>query len=310
MAMHGYNFTERVRKVLSMAREQANRLHHEYVGTEHILLALVAEGEGVSSVVLENIGVDAAAVRRRVLDALREGHATFDRTDLPYTSRAKKVLELSMHEARSLQHTYVGTEHILLGLLAEEKGIAAQVLMSLGCTLAKAREETLRVLGTETIASQDTQPIGTLTAHAFGGSLPRRVGEVVAAAQLLAGRSGSPGVRAEHLLLAILQHGEGSAIAVLERLSVDCGSLARSIETALEAERRPANPEATLDSGSLGMLMMLAEQERSRSDAPLLSTHHLLLAIAQSRSRLVQSLLGEADVTADAIRQEARRITG
>src|SRR6266566_5081199 len=129
--MNGYNFTDRVRKVLQMAREEAARLHHEYVGTEHILLGLIREGEGVAAAVLTNLNVDLEEIQQKIEET------------------AKKVLELAMSEARELNHSYVGTEHLLLGLLREEKGIAAQVLTDAGVNLEQARAETLRLLGSE-----------------------------------------------------------------------------------------------------------------------------------------------------------------
>ena len=148
--MNGYNFTERVRKVLQMAREEAQRLHHEYVGTEHILLGLIREGEGVAAAVLQNLNVDLDEVQQKIEETVKKGKAVqATGPDLPYTSRAKKVLELAMSEARELNHSYVGTEHLLLGLLREEKGIAAQVLTEAGVNLDAARTETLRLLGTE-----------------------------------------------------------------------------------------------------------------------------------------------------------------
>ncbi|HJU72360.1 MAG TPA: ATP-dependent Clp protease ATP-binding subunit [Gemmatimonadaceae bacterium] len=148
--MNGYNFTERVRKVLQMAREEAQRLHHEYVGTEHILLGLIREGEGVAAAVLQNLNVDLEDVQQKIEETVKKGKAApASGNDLPYTSRAKKVLELAMAEARELSHSYVGTEHLLLGLLREEKGIAAQVLTEVGVALDAARAETLRLLGTE-----------------------------------------------------------------------------------------------------------------------------------------------------------------
>ena len=148
--MNGYNFTERVRRVLQMAREEAQRLHHEYVGTEHILLGLIREGEGVAAAVLQNLNVDLDEVQQKIEETVKKGKAVqATGPDLPYTSRAKKVLELSMSEARELNHSYVGTEHLLLGLLREEKGIAAQVLTEAGVNLDAARTETLRLLGTE-----------------------------------------------------------------------------------------------------------------------------------------------------------------
>src|SRR5204862_73823 len=148
--MNGYNFTERVRKVLAMAREEAARLHHEYVGTEHILLGLIREGEGVAVAVLTNLNVDLEDIQQKIEQTVKKGKAAAGAgPDLPYTSRAKKVLELAMSEARELNHSYVGTEHLLLGLLREEKGIAAQVLTDAGVNLEQARAETLRLLGSE-----------------------------------------------------------------------------------------------------------------------------------------------------------------
>src|SRR6056297_1229228 len=144
-----YNFTDRVRKVLAMAREEAIRLQHDYVGTEHILLGLIREGEGVAAAVLTNLNVDLDEVHERVEESVRKGKATIAWGELPYTSRAKKVLEFAMTEAREFNHSYVGTEHLLLGLLREEKGIAAQVLNHLGISLEDARAETLKVLGSD-----------------------------------------------------------------------------------------------------------------------------------------------------------------
>jgi ATP-dependent Clp protease ATP-binding subunit ClpC len=150
--------------VLAMAREEAARLHHEYVGTEHILLGLIREGEGVAAAVLQNLSVDLDEIQQKIEETVKKGKAAQTTgPDLPYTSRAKKVLELAMSEARELNHSYVGTEHLLLGLLREEKGIAAQVLTDAGVNLDAARAETLRLLGTE-------MPQGGATAQQGSGS--------------------------------------------------------------------------------------------------------------------------------------------
>src|SRR6201988_2724748 len=162
--MNGYNFTDRVRKVLQMAREEAARLHHEYVGTEHILLGLIREGEGVAAAVLTNLNVDLEEIQQKIEETVKKGKAAAAAgPDLPYTSRAKKVLELAMTEARELNHSYVGTEHLLLGLLREEKGIAAQVLTDAGVNLEQSRAETLRLLGSD---------MPQTSAGASGGSQP------------------------------------------------------------------------------------------------------------------------------------------
>src|SRR5260221_4777075 len=140
--MNGYNFTDRVRKVLQMAREEAARLHHEYVGTEHILLGLIREGEGVAAAVLSNLNVDLEEIQQKIDDSVKKGKAAAAAgPDLPYTSRAKKVLELAMSEARELNHSYVGTEHLLLWLLRVVNGIAAQVYQTVGAILQPSRAE-------------------------------------------------------------------------------------------------------------------------------------------------------------------------
>jgi DNA-binding transcriptional regulator YhcF (GntR family) len=158
--MSGYNFTPRVRKVLAVTRDEAVRLRHEYVGTEHILLALMLEGEGVAAAVLQNLSVDPDKIRRKIEATVKKGKPPPARPELPYTSRAKKVLELSMSEARELNHSYVGTEHLLLGLLREERGIAAQVLNSAGVSAAVARAEMLRVFRTAASAARAFPPPG------------------------------------------------------------------------------------------------------------------------------------------------------
>lgn len=147
--MNGFNFTERVRHTLQAARLEAVALNHEYVGTEHLLLALLKDEHGVASAILKQAGIEGESTRETILGIVTRGNASIgpDR-DLAYTSRAKKVLELSMAHARDLNHDYVGTEHLLLGLIAEEKGIAAQTLRSAGLTLDTARAHVVRLLGT------------------------------------------------------------------------------------------------------------------------------------------------------------------
>jgi len=136
----GYHFTDRVRRTLSFAREEANRLRHAYVGTEHILLGLARDKAGEAARLLQALGVDLDAVRSAVATQCPPGAgARPSRPDLPYTSRAKKVLELAMTAARDLDHDHVGTEHLLLGLLREEKGVGARVLREQAVTAERVR---------------------------------------------------------------------------------------------------------------------------------------------------------------------------
>ncbi len=140
-------FTDRARKVMQLANQEAQRFNHEYIGTEHILLGLVKEGSGVAANVLKNLDVDLRKIRLEVEKLVQSGPEMVTMGKLPQTPRAKKVIEYSMEEARNLNHNYVGTEHILLGLLREQEGVAAQVLMNLGLKLEEVREEVLNLLG-------------------------------------------------------------------------------------------------------------------------------------------------------------------
>jgi len=140
-------FTERARKVMALANQEAQRFNHEYIGTEHILLGLVKEGSGVGANVLKNMDVDLRKVRLEVEKLVKSGPDMVTMGKLPQTPRAKKVIEYAIEEARSLNHNYVGTEHLLLGLLREHEGVAAQVLMNLGLKLEEVREEVLNLLG-------------------------------------------------------------------------------------------------------------------------------------------------------------------
>ena len=140
-------FTDRARKVMQLANQEAQRFNHEYIGTEHILLGLVKEGSGVAANVLKNLDVDLRKIRLEVEKLVQSGPEMVTMGKLPQTPRAKKVIEYSMEEARNLNHNYVGTEHILLGPVREQEGVAAQVLMNLGLRLEDVREEVLNLLG-------------------------------------------------------------------------------------------------------------------------------------------------------------------
>jgi ATP-dependent Clp protease ATP-binding subunit ClpC len=139
--------TDRARKVMALANQDAQRFNHEYIGTEHILLGLVKEGSGVGANVLKNLDIDLRKVRLEVEKLVKSGPEMVTMGKLPQTPRAKKVIEYAIEEARNLNHNYVGTEHLLLGLLREHDGVAAQVLLNLGLKLEEVREEVLNLLG-------------------------------------------------------------------------------------------------------------------------------------------------------------------
>ncbi len=140
-------FTERARKVIILAKEEARRFNHDYIGSEHLLLGLIREGEGVAAAVLQKMGLSLQNIRLEIEKLVQPGPTTQILGDIPFTPRAKKALELAAEEARSLGHNYIGTEHILLGLIREGEGVASQVLMNLGLDLNKVRNEIMRLLG-------------------------------------------------------------------------------------------------------------------------------------------------------------------
>jgi ATP-dependent Clp protease ATP-binding subunit ClpC len=150
--------TDRARKVMALANQEAQRLNHEYIGTEHILLGLVKEGSGVGANVLKNLDIDLRKVRLEVEKLVKSGPEMVTMGKLPQTPRAKKVIEYAIEEARNLNHNYVGTEHLLLGLLREHDGVAAQVLMNLGLKLEEVREEVLNLLGAGVETEEAPQP--------------------------------------------------------------------------------------------------------------------------------------------------------
>ncbi|MFI4872757.1 MAG: ATP-dependent Clp protease ATP-binding subunit [Phycisphaerales bacterium JB058] len=159
-------FTDRARKVMALANQEAQRFNHEYIGTEHILLGLVKEGSGVGANVLKALSVDLRKVRLEVEKLVKQGPEMVTMGKLPQTPRAKKVIEYAIEEARNLNHNYVGTEHLLLGLLREHDGVAAQVLRNLGLKLEEVREEVLNLLGA---SGEEVEDSGAATAGGGGG---------------------------------------------------------------------------------------------------------------------------------------------
>ncbi|MDH4337963.1 MAG: ATP-dependent Clp protease ATP-binding subunit [Candidatus Krumholzibacteria bacterium] len=143
-------FTDRVRKVIYYARDEANRLQHDYIGTEHLLLGIVREGEGIAAKVLAKLELDFEQIQQAVENMVKSSGGTLTIGEIPFTPRAKRVLELAIEEARLLGHNYVGTEHLLLGLIREGEGVAAQVLAELGVDRKRVREEVLKLLGPTT----------------------------------------------------------------------------------------------------------------------------------------------------------------
>src|SRR5919198_1231540 len=167
-------FTDRARRVVVLAQEEARMLNHNYIGTEHILLGLIHEGEGVAAKALESLNISLEAVRSQVEEIIGQGQAA-PTGHIPFTPRAKKVLELSLREALQLGHNYIGTEHILLGLIREGEGVAAQVLQKLGADLNRVRQQVIQLLSGYTGKGEgqpgEQAPQGSMVLDQFGRNL-------------------------------------------------------------------------------------------------------------------------------------------
>jgi ATP-dependent Clp protease ATP-binding subunit ClpA len=212
-------FSEDARKLMSASRQAAQEFGHDYIGTEHMLLGVVASDGTVASAALRKLGVDPALVRAEVTKTVRRGtHEVMGQ--IPFTPRAKRVLELSLQEAQEAGHRHIGTGHLLLGLLREGEGIAAQVLGRLGVTLDKARPVVMEVMRTAT-GSRDGPPTRD---PAVGEPLRKVIGEACAEAA----RLGHPTVEPEHVLIAMLE-GKGVAARVLRELGATPDGVRRRV---------------------------------------------------------------------------------
>jgi ATP-dependent Clp protease ATP-binding subunit ClpA len=201
-------FTDRARRVVVLAQEEARMLNHNYIGTEHILLGLIHEGEGVAAKAMESLGISLEAVRQQVEEIIGQGQQA-PSGHIPFTPRAKKVLELSLREALQLGHNYIGTEHILLGLIHEGEGVAAKSLESLGISLEGVRSQVEEIIG------QGQQ--------APSGHIPftPRAKKVLELSLREALQLGHNYIGTEHILLGLIREGEGVAAQVLVKLGAE-----------------------------------------------------------------------------------------
>ena len=158
-------FTEQARRVVVLAQDEARMLDHNYIGTEHILLGLIHEGHGLAARALESLGISLAVVRQQVEEIIGRGQQQPPSGHIPFTPRAKKVLELSLREALQLGHTYIGTEHILLGLIREGDGVAAQVLVGVGVDLNRARQQVIQLVAGRAEPQEEVAIAGDLRAQ-------------------------------------------------------------------------------------------------------------------------------------------------
>ncbi len=300
---------------MSLAQEEAQRFQHNHIGTEHLLLGLVREGEGVAAKVLSNLGVELNKVRSAVEFIIGRG----DRIVLGVsglTPSAKKVIELAVDEARRLNHHYIGTEHLLLGLASEEKGIAAGVLESLGVNLEKVRTQTIQVLGqsrasyvvsqsrfSQTSFMRSLMEVGDGLFDTFTVQVSRVLTRAAEEAHCLQHNY----IGTEHLTLALTLVSKGVAVSVLSNLGVDLTKVRNAVEISM-SEKAHSIP------AQVGLTPQLKQViERAVEEARMLSHHHvglehLLLGLLQEEEGIAAGVLASLGVTLEQARSETMRV--
>jgi ATP-dependent Clp protease ATP-binding subunit ClpA len=215
-------FTDRARRAVVLAQEEARLLDHNYIGTEHLLLGLLHEGEGIGGQVLTSLGLRLDAVRHEVEEFIGETSSS-PSAHMPFTPRAKRSLEYALREALDLQHSYIGTEHMLLGLLREGEGVSTQVLVALHVDPPGVRQKVLQAIAE---SPPDAAPYEVVSTHVVSEALHRMVNDAL--------ERGHTKLGSEHLLLWILQNSESGAVRALQAEGVDLAALQSRLEQMLE----------------------------------------------------------------------------
>jgi ATP-dependent Clp protease ATP-binding subunit ClpA len=315
-------FTERARKVLSLAQMEAQRFNHDYIGTEHLLLGLVREGDGVAAEVLSSLGVDLMHVRAAIEHIVGHG----DRMvlgEIGLTVRAKKVIKLAVDEAQRLNHRYIGTEHLLLGLVREGEGIASGVLESLGVHLDTTRTLVTTIVSGRRSHAANESPVYVAGVPRSGRivlALPKRIsnwsgaaftGAALAAityAQDEAWRLHAGSVEPQHLLLGLVRDGDGLAARVFRTMGPSPLPIFHAVYVLAESDARGS---ATAEPGGLDLSeRTMAAVERAGEEAAALhhrriATAHLLLGVAGDADATLLAMLERLEVTPEQIRERA-----
>jgi four helix bundle protein len=290
---------------MALANQEAQRYNHEYIGTEHILLGLVKEGSGVGATALKSMGVDIKQLRREVEGMVKSGPDMVTMGKLPQTPRAKQVIIYAIEEARALGHNYVGTEHILLGLLRETDGIAAQVLRNLGLKLGDVRQEVLNLLGAGSGQNRGV-PLQGPGPDMPWVEVPVRLGDralgVMVSARREAQQSGQEHIQTEHVLLSLVGESNGLAVVALRSLGVDTQKLRPAVEKLVPSALGLAPPGGPASSHSVKEVIWRAAEDAYRQDCPFVDTGHLLLGLIQDPQSTAARALTSLGPNLDTIR--------
>jgi len=286
-------FTDRARKVMVLANQEAHRFNHDFIGTEHILLGLIVEGRGTGAQVLRNMEVTLEQVRRAVEQIVKSGPDLCTRGKLPLMPRARKVMECAAQEADALNHTYVGTEHLLLGLMCVEDGTGTQVLLNLGLRREKIREEVLHLLRAGPKEKPEHQEVQQEVYNWATEKLTERARQVMEQAMEVVEKLFHEYVETEHILLGLIREDRGRGMDVLRNMDVDLSEMERRLSRLMPPETpSKLKPELTLtETAQNVMVLARSEARRLRGVGATIGTEHLLLGLLKEQNGMASWLL-------------------
>ena len=305
-------FTPRAQQVLALSRREADHFNHNFVGTEHLLLGLIRLGQGVAVNVLQKMGLDLGSVRAEVEKQVGAGPDQKMIGNIPFTPRVKKVLALAAGEAKALNHTYVGTEHILLGLLREGDGVAARVLQNLGVDIEKTRQEILFQLDPNLAYLNPTDRISSSAAAAppvDRSELQRdlftpRVRRAFTLAREEAGQRNQPSLETQHVLLGLIRMGQGVAADVLIKIGVNAETVAARMEEPASSGPAAKVAEPPPFAPLVREVLAFASEEASGLDHTYIGTEHILLGLLRQPHGGAARIFKELYVDMNALRQQ------
>jgi len=313
-------FTDRACKIMALANQEAQRFNHEYIDSEHILLGLVKEGCGVGASVLKQLDIDLRKVRLEVEKLLKSGPEMVTMGKLPQTPAAKKVIEYAIAESRDLNHNYVGSEHLLLGLLREHNGIAAHALRSLGVSLESARQAVTTIIATRGV-DDDGQPVSTVGGRRRDAEPPSspevtedaaspftsRLRVLFELAVEEAQRRKHSQIVIEHVLTVMLRQESGAALQVLHDLEVNDNDLRTAIRKSIPLGSELLTIRPSISPGVTRVLAVATDEARALGD-PRIGTGHFLLAVLSDQVHPVTRLLSGFDVSYKPFRAGLKRL--
>ena len=300
-------FNDRAKRVLALSQDEAIRFNHNYIGTEHLLLGLVREGAGVAARVLDSLNVDLSKLRTEVERTIGRGDTTQSPSEITLSPEMKKVVQLAIDEARTLGHSHVGTEHLLLGIVYENDSGAARALASIGVSLDAVRQNVIATLGQphREVGASAPMPPSPPSARRFAGPFDRfndRAKRVLALAQDEAIRFNHNYIGTEHLLVGLIREEEGVAARALAKLGVELEKARKALEFIIGRGDKATSPSEITLSPRTKKIIELAIDESRRLGHSHVGPEHMLLGLAREGEGIASGILESLGVTMDKVR--------